>query len=569
MADKICVLYVDDEPDLLELGKLFLEDVGQFTVDTSTSAEESLSSPSLVSYDAIISDYQMPGMNGIVFLKEVRQRFAALPFILFTGRGREEVVIAAINNGADFYLQKGGDPTAQFAELVHKVRQAVSRRKSESEITSIFQAVPVGIAVVANRVLIRVNERLCTLTGYPREELEGKNTRFLYLDDEGYAAVGRMREQAYRDGAPEDVDVPWRRKDGTVIDVHITAAAIDRSNPGAPMTYSALDITRAKRDHKELRAAYEQLTATEEELRQQYEELAKNERMLRESKERLESFMDSATDAFTIWDAHLNLVDLNRKALSYLPPGTKKEDIIGTNYAKFIPGSHERGEYDRYRNVIKTGIPFSGTEMRPEPQSGRQWFTIKAFRVGDGLGISTTDISQVKTAEEELRAAYEHLKISKQTLREQYGEIARSEERLKKSEAEISTILRVAPVGIGHISADRVFLRVNDRFCAITGYSREELLGRNARFLYPDDDEYTRAGRFYTLGNREGSFDTTETRFLRKDKTLRDIRFFGTQVDPSRPAAGNIFITIDITEEKRARENLQAAYEKLHESGKK
>ena len=58
----------------------------------------------------------MPGMDGIELLKRVRKSFGNVPFILFTGRGREEVVIEAINNGVDFYLQKGGDPKAQFAD---------------------------------------------------------------------------------------------------------------------------------------------------------------------------------------------------------------------------------------------------------------------------------------------------------------------------------------------------------------------------------------------------------------------------------------------------------------------
>ncbi|WP_148208107.1 response regulator [Methanosphaerula palustris] len=82
-------------------------------------------------YEAIISDYQMLKKDGITFLKEVRVRFGSTPFILFTGHGREEVVIQALKSGADFYLLKGGDPRSLFAELMHKIRIVVQRRQTE------------------------------------------------------------------------------------------------------------------------------------------------------------------------------------------------------------------------------------------------------------------------------------------------------------------------------------------------------------------------------------------------------------------------------------------------------
>jgi len=126
----ITVLYVDDEPELLELGKTFLERNGTFTITIADSGESALTLLKNATFDAIVSDFQMPVMNGISLLREIRST-SDIPFILFTGKGREEVVIDAINSGADFYLQKGGDPAAQFAELGHKILQAVSHRLAE------------------------------------------------------------------------------------------------------------------------------------------------------------------------------------------------------------------------------------------------------------------------------------------------------------------------------------------------------------------------------------------------------------------------------------------------------
>ena len=134
MTTQIRVLYVDDEDNLLELGKRYLERIGDFLVIPVLGVAEAIDQLKQNSFDVIISDYQMPIMDGIAFLKHLKAEGDTTPFILFTGRGREEVVIEALNNGADFYLQKGGDLKSLFVELSNKIYSAVSRRRAELDL---------------------------------------------------------------------------------------------------------------------------------------------------------------------------------------------------------------------------------------------------------------------------------------------------------------------------------------------------------------------------------------------------------------------------------------------------
>ena len=82
----------------------------RFEIDDASSVEEAFSKLACGSYDIIISDFEMPQKNGLQFLKELRETKNEIPFIIFTGKGREEVAIKAINLGAIGYFNKIGDP---------------------------------------------------------------------------------------------------------------------------------------------------------------------------------------------------------------------------------------------------------------------------------------------------------------------------------------------------------------------------------------------------------------------------------------------------------------------------
>jgi PAS domain S-box-containing protein len=228
----ISILYVDDEPDLLELGKMCLEQSPEFRVDTLPSAEDALSSPGIFSYDAIVSDYQMPKMNGIAFLKAVREKSRDIPFILFTGRGREEVVIDAINNGADFYLQKGGDIEAQFAELSHKIRQAVKRKQYEDRLqllkTSVDQAYDEVFWLDFEGNILYVNESASRKTGFSREELQAM--KIFSLDPDFPPEVWAASVEDLRQRKKQFIITRHRCKDGSIIDVEILTSYVRKND---------------------------------------------------------------------------------------------------------------------------------------------------------------------------------------------------------------------------------------------------------------------------------------------------------------------------------------------------
>ncbi|MCX9079037.1 MAG: PAS domain S-box protein, partial [Candidatus Methanoperedens sp.] len=126
-----------------------------------------------------------------------------------------------------------------------------------------------------------------------------------------------------------------------------------------------------------------------------------------------------------------------------------------------------------------------------------------------------------------------------------------AEQALRDSEARLRSIVRVAPIGIG-VVVDRVIVQANDRLCAMTGYSRDELLHQSARMLYPSEEEYHFVGTHKYEQIADHGTGTVETRWLRQDGSIIDILLSSTPLDPDDLAAGVTFTALDITKRKQA-----------------
>lgn len=137
----------------------------------------------------------------------------------------------------------------------------------------------------------------------------------------------------------------------------------------------------------------------------------------------------------------------------------------------------------------------------------------------------------------------------------------KSKDWLGSDTEKLRSVFRAAPVGVGLV-ANRVIKGANKRLCAMTGYTKAELMDRSARMLYPTDEEFIYVGvEKYRQINASG-IGTVETRWQRKDGTIIDVLLSSTQFDPSNLSAGVIFTALDITERKKAESQLRESEER-------
>jgi PAS domain S-box-containing protein len=229
----IKVLLIDDEPELLDISRHFLQMSKDLSVQTCDSGSEALEVLARAPFDVIVSDYQMARMDGLQLLRRLRESGNETRFILFTGKGREDVAVTALNLGATFYLQKGGDVRAQFAELANMIRRAAESarserllRESESKFRGYIENAPEGVAVADREGrYLEVNKAFCAMTGYGESELVGASLGLLDPNAPNENAPSRFLDLvAAGSGSHEG---PYRRKDGSIRYWHIDAASLD------------------------------------------------------------------------------------------------------------------------------------------------------------------------------------------------------------------------------------------------------------------------------------------------------------------------------------------------------
>jgi len=418
-------------------------------------------------------------MDGIAFLKEVRKRYGDIPFILFTGRGREEVVIEAINNGVDFYLQKGGDAQAQFAELAHKIRQAVARkraehsrikaeldlRESEEKYRSLVDLVPDAVLVHREGTVVYVNPECVRLVGADTaDDLIGRNMLPFIHPDDWPMALEHLRLMKEKGVTIPLVEEHLQRLDGRPFTVEITAKpVIYQGLPSVIVVFR--DITDRKKKEDELRALYEQITAAEEELRGQYEELARGEKLVRESEEKYRNVVVNAPYGMHFYELKpgrgLVFTGANPGADRIL--GVSHEQFIGKTIGEAFPGLAGTGVPERYREAAESGSIWQTEQVNYDRGAISGAYAVTTFRTAPGAMASMfVDITGRK----------------------------RTEKLLEESEERSRRILEQLPLALAFVRYDGILPFVNNRFVRVLGYTAEDIPTLDVwwKKAYPDPD---------------------------------------------------------------------------------
>ena len=291
LTGSIRVLHVDDEPGFAEMAATFLErEDDRFEIETATSADEGLGRLADGEYDCVVSDYDMPGSNGIDFLEAVRESDPDLPFVLFTGKGSEEIASDAVSAGVTDYLQKesGAD---QYAVLANRVTNAVERINAERRLTAHLE---------------RMSDAFYTLD---------TEWRFSYLNERAETVLERDREAVLGQRVWE----AFPATAGSELESRYRAALDDGESRTFEYEYPPLEATfevHAYPSEAGLSVYFEDVTERKERERMQAEVERHREEIYRIASrsdatpdERIEGLLELGCAAFGVENGHVAEID--------------------------------------------------------------------------------------------------------------------------------------------------------------------------------------------------------------------------------------------------------------------
>jgi PAS domain S-box-containing protein len=501
------ILYVeDDEEDYFLTKEMLIQAKRQkIILEWASTLNEGREKLSKNVYDAILVDYDLGVENGIDLIREHSKKSPA-PFILFTGRGSYDIDVEAMQAGATMYLSKS---EANPLLLERIIRYAIERKQADEQLAyqaslldNIHDAI---IANDANQHITAWNKAAEVMYGYTAQEalgkIHGELLRSEFSGEQRASVLAQLEEIGQY-----TVEVSQYTKDGRLLVVEGSTIP-RRDSQGKIVGYVTAnrDIT----ERKQIEQAFH------------------------ENQKHIQEILESITDGFLEIDRNWCFTYANRRAannVGYDQPG----DMIGKNIWETFPALLGTDQETLYRQVMDQRQP---AQAETHGSLTDRWYDYRIYPSPIGITIYWSDITERNRAEEALR---------------------KSEEKFAKS-------FRSSPVAIAISSvAEGRFIEVNDRYTALYGFSRDELIGHTSIELgmFPDpEDRKEIAGRF-RAGN---GFSNYELRLRTKSGEPKDVLFSTEPIDIDGQEC-MLSLVVDITERKQAEQALRESEERLRDS---
>jgi PAS domain S-box-containing protein len=525
---KIKILHVDDDETCLTTSKLMLlEFDSNLIIDSCPSVDQAIEMLKTGHYDAILSDYEMPQKTGLDFLRILREQKNNIPFILFTGKGREEVAIQALNLGADGYQHKQGSPETVFGELLHRLLTIVSYSKaknslfeSEEKFRKAFQTIPdaVLLTTITGGTILDANNQFVDVFGYSKQDSIGKTTLGLGL----YCTPSdrqTVMDQLKKDGYVRDSRINWCRKNGEVFPGLLSISLLHINNQ---------DLTLAVIKDLSL-------------LRQKEESLKKSEASWAAT-------LSSVGDAVIATDIEGNITFMNQVAEQLT--GWKLKEAKGKPLNKvfyIINETTGKTVENPVAKVLRTGLVV-----------GLANHTILVRKDGSKMPIDDSGAPILDENNKTLGVVLIFRDIAER--RKMEKELTDSEKRFRSlfhSMTEGACLHQVVYASNGK-AVDYVILEVNPAYENIIGIKRKDAVGKKASILYGvNEPPYLKE---YEKVARTGKSYHFETYFAPMEKHF--------EISVFSPETGK-FATVfnDITERKKVSSALNTTNEKLRVIG--
>jgi len=524
------VLLVDDETAILEQAKIFLQkEVDGLEVETVTSAEKALDLLEENGFDAVVSDYQMPEMDGLEFLEVVRNdRDSDIPFIIFTGKGREEVAIKALNLGADRYLQKGGSPKSQYGVLAQAIVQEVRHLMSEKNLQEsegkyrtltedVLDSSDVAIFILdPDFRVVWINQATEKYFGVQRENILDKNKRKLIEEKikHNFERPERFAEK-----------VIATYEDNTYVEnfeCHVL-----------PDPEGGLEERWLEHWSKPIESGYYKGGRIEH-----YTDITENKKareQLQDNLQRYKKIIESSPDAIIITDAESGeIIEVNRGAEELLD--MPRSEITGTKQWKL----HPEKDIERYREIFKRTAKSKSSEV--------------SLSEGD-LHVIDSNGNKIPIEINSTILELEGRKVVYSTF-QNITERKKGEKALKESEVRYRRLFESAQDGMLILDAETGEIKdANPSIQELLGYSKEELVGKELWQIGTFKDIAENKEKFEELVN-EGYIRYEDMPLETKEGEEAFVEF----VSNTYQAGGEKVVQCnirDITERKKVEEQLK------------